>query len=108
MPLGEALQERRQHVAARCRRGRQRERAALGAIERAQFLVHPGERVQHAQAVDSHHLAGLRQLTRAAVAFDELLADGRFERLQVLAGRRLPHPADVGSGGDRALPPDLD
>src|SRR3954452_23704263 len=61
--VGEALQDRRQDVAARSRRSRQRQGSALGGVEGAQILLHRLERVEHAQSVYRYDLTSLGQPT---------------------------------------------
>src|SRR5436190_18466563 len=51
----------------------------------------------------SDNFAGLGQLAGTAVALDQLLTDRRLERLHVLGGRWLTHPADLGGAGNRPL-----
>ena len=53
-------------------------------------------------------LTGLGEPACPAGALDEPLADRCLERMQVLGRRRLPHPARVRCGRDRAPPAELD
>jgi hypothetical protein len=105
--LGEALQDRGQHVAAGRRGGGERQRAALGVAQRAQLLLHVLQRVEHTLRVRGHDLAGLGEPAGAPVPLDEPVAHRRLEGLQVLGRRGLAHAAHVGGRGDRAAALDL-
>src|SRR3954466_8420160 len=108
MSIGEALKDRWQHVAARRRRSGEGQRSSLGTPQRTQIVLHPLERVEHPRAVARHYLAGVREPARPSVSLDQLLPDGSLERLQVLGGRRLTHPARIRRRRDRSAPAELD
>jgi hypothetical protein len=108
MALGEALEDERQHVAARRGRRRERQLPALRVAQGAQLLLHALERVEHALGVERDDLAGLREGAPAPVTAHELLPDGGLERLEVLGRRGLAHAARLGRGRDRPAAAQLD